>query len=79
MIDIGVSLKENIDFLMTWAHSETLQCSIVGNWAKANINWVTPERQTRAEKRGETRWMREKWSQDNVLIKAQMFNKSLCL
>jgi hypothetical protein len=43
------------------------------------MNWVTPERQTGAEKRGETRQRREKWIQDNVLIKAQMFNKSLHL
>jgi hypothetical protein len=27
-----------------------------------------------ALKERETRWTREKWSQDNVLIKAQMFN-----
>ena len=25
-------------------------------------------------KKRETRWTREKWSQDNILIKAQMFN-----
>jgi hypothetical protein len=43
------------------------------------MNWVKPKRETGAEKRGETRQMREKWSQDNVLIKAQMFNKSLHL
>ena len=38
------------------------------------MNWVKPKRETGAEKRGETRQMREKWSQDNVLIKVQMFN-----
>jgi hypothetical protein len=40
------------------------------------MNWFSPGRQTGAEKRGElgSRHMREKWSQDKVLIKAQMFN-----
>ena len=29
-------------------------------------------------KERETRWMRERWNQDRIWIKAQMFNNSLC-
>jgi hypothetical protein len=45
------------------------------NRPAAQMNWVSPGRQTRDEKRGETRRTREKWSQGNVLIKAQMVNE----
>jgi hypothetical protein len=37
------------------------------------MNWVSPGRQTGLKER-ETRWTRDKWSHDNILIKAKMFN-----
>jgi hypothetical protein len=38
------------------------------------MNWVSPRRQTGAEREGNWVDEREKWNQDSILIKAQMFN-----
>ena len=45
----------------------------------AHMNWVSPGRQTGAEKRGELGGREKNGAKSRFLIKAQMFNRKLCL
>jgi hypothetical protein len=53
--------------------------TFVGNRPAAHMNWVSPGRQTGAEKREKLGRLERNGAKTRFLIKAQMFNKSLSL
>jgi hypothetical protein len=54
-------------------------CIAVESWPAAHMDWLSPGRQARAEQRGELGGQEKNGAKSSFLVKAQMFNRKLCL